>query len=419
MLRQFLRFIRGLATNWVGLSGVVVTSTVFVLFLIFELLHLTGIMTSAFIGLVSYLALPAFFVAGLILIPLGWLLHRRRTGLTTTDLLSERFDEEWLQHKAVGSTLSLWVVGLTLVNLLFLGVGSIRMLKFMDEPSFCGTACHSVMSPEWAAYQESPHSRVKCVSCHVGQGVEALIDSKINGMWQMISVTLDLYERPIPTPVHNLRPSRETCEQCHWPQKFIGDRVQSFTSYDFDEASTPKYTMLKLKVGSGEGDNQGQIHWHVSAENEIRYSSTEFERQEMAWVKVKQADGSFKAFRNKELARNVKSEPERVMDCVDCHNRVTHIYDDPEDVVDRAITKGEIDHSLPFVKRAALGALTGSWSDREGAMRGIENDFGGFYRREYPNIATTKADAIDSAIEVLRASNRKSIHHRMNIDWNS
>ena len=119
------------------------------------------------------------------------------------------------------------------------------MLQFMDEPEFCGTACHSVMNPEWVTYQQSPHARVKCVECHVGEGVGALIDSKLNGMWQMVSVTFDLLERPIPTPVHQLRPARETCEKCHWPDKFYGSRLKTVARYardaDDDERAADGY----------------------------------------------------------------------------------------------------------------------------------------------------------------------------------
>jgi hypothetical protein len=123
------------------------------------------------------------------------------------------------------------VLMLTILNLAIFGAASARMLHFMDSAKFCGTACHSVMNPEWVTYQQSPHAHVQCVECHVGEGMGALIDSKINGMWQVISLNFNLYERPIPTPVHNLRPARETCEKCHWPDFFIGNRVKTFPHY--------------------------------------------------------------------------------------------------------------------------------------------------------------------------------------------
>ncbi len=171
------------------------------------------------------------------------------------------------------------------------------MLHFMDSAEFCGTACHSVMNPEWTTYQASPHARVACVECHVGEGVGALVNSKLNGAWQMVSATFDLYERPIPTPVHQLRPARETCEKCHWPSKFYGSRLQTRIAYENDEASTPRYTTLNLKIDAGAAGDTG-VHWHISPGKEVRYASVDDEREEMIWVESLQPDGNVRRFVN-------------------------------------------------------------------------------------------------------------------------
>ena len=250
MLQRFRLFLHGLATNWVGTIGVVLTTSAFVLFVFMEALQLLGIVTNAYVGLVSYMVLPALFIAGLLMIPIGWRRYRRAAGRTTRELLSERFTPEWVASTRVyGSGLFGLIALLTMVNLLFLGAGGARMLHFMDEPRFCGTACHSVMHPEWESYQRSPHARVRCVDCHVGEGPRALVDAKLNGLRQIISATFHLYEKPIPTPVRNLRPARETCEHCHWPEKLYGERMKVFTRHALDETSTPRYTTLALRVG--------------------------------------------------------------------------------------------------------------------------------------------------------------------------
>ena len=421
------RFWRGLCTNWIGTAGVVMTTTSFVLFILAELLRVTGVVTNAYVGLITYLALPGLFVAGLALIPVGWWLHRRRTGKTTRELLSEQFDAELVQPRRTGARVVRIIVVLTLVNVVFLGAGSARMLHFMDQPQFCGTACHSVKGPEWAAYQSSPHARVKCVDCHVGTGAEAAFDAKLNGLWQMISVTLDLYERPIPTPVHNLRPARETCERCHWPEAFYGDRIKRFVHHANDRESTPRYTTLSLKVGSGKGDRRGEIHWHVAAKNEVRYLATDARRLTMRWVEVKQPDGSFKRYTNRKLAAGPApkkaaagkghQETVRTLDCVDCHNRATHIFEDPEEAVDKRVAAGKIDRRLPFARRRALAALTGSF--RQGTeVEAMERDFRGSYRRDDPAALNAFSRELDSAVGVLRDIWRRNIHRRMNISWN-
>ena len=421
------RFWRGLCTNWIGTAGVVLTTTSFVAFILAELLRMAGVLTNAYVGLITYLALPALFVAGLCLIPVGWWLHRRRSGKTTRELLTERFDADLVKPHQAGSRVVKIIGLLTLVNVIFLGAGSARMLQFMDQPEFCGTACHSVMGPEWAAYQNSPHARVKCVDCHVGTGAEAAFDAKLNGMWQMISVTFDLYERPIRTPVHNLRPARETCERCHWPEAFYGHRIKRLVRYDSDRASTPRYTTLSLKVGSGKGDKEGEIHWHVAAKNEVRYLATDEKRSTMRWVEVRQPDGKFKRYTNRKLGLAPKApakkagkkghaEIVRTLDCVDCHNRATHRFENPEDAVDRLISAGKIDRSMPFAKRRALAALTGSFR-RGTEVKAMDTDLRASYRRDDPKTLNSHSRELDAAVRAMRGVWRRNIHRGMNIEW--
>jgi hypothetical protein len=414
---RYTRFIRALSINWIGRLGVVLTTASFVTFVFFLAAEFAGLVTNAYAGLVSFLVLPVLFIVGLILVPIGWHRRKKETGKTTRELIDERFASDETTRGFFGSRVFLGIAFLTVVNVVFLGIVSSRMLVFMDESHFCGTACHEVMNPEWVTYQESPHARVKCVECHVGEGVGALIDSKINGLYQIASVTFDLLERPIPTPVKNLRPSRETCEKCHWPQKFYGRRLKTIARYAKDIESTPGYNTLSLKVDAGHGGERRGIHWHIAEENEVRYASVRDERREMIWVDVRQADGSYKRYSNRRLAAAGDAAEERVLDCVDCHNRATHIYENPEDAVDERIELRLIDRSLPFVKREAIAALTARYPNEEAAVRGIANRLRGFYEREFPEVADAKKEAIDAAIAVLQGVYRRNIHHQMNITW--
>src|SRR4029079_17698022 len=116
-------------------------------------------------------------------------------------------------------------------------------------------------------------ANARCVDCHIGPGAGWFAKSKLSGTWQVAAVTFDLSPRPIPTPVHNLRPARETCEQCHWPAKFEGDRLKVKEAFDDDEANTPSKTVLLMRVGGRQGSASRVIHWPVDPGVQIRYLS--------------------------------------------------------------------------------------------------------------------------------------------------
>lgn len=399
--------------------GVILTTSSFVTFIVLEIARLLGIITNAYIGLITYMVFPALFVLGLILIPIGWWYLKKKTGQTGRELVERSFGTD-AKASFFGSRVFLTISTLTLINILFLAAASTRMLGFMDTPRFCGTACHSVMNPEWVTYQKSPHARVRCVDCHVGEGAGALIDSKLNGAWQIISLTFNLLERPIPTPVRQLRPARETCEKCHWPDKFYGSRLTRIVHYQDDSLSTPRYTTLNLKVDAGKGSGYAGIHWHVAQDNEVRYASIDDEREQMVWVERKLTDGSYKRYVNRAImGESNDSEDFRVLDCIDCHNRATHIYEDPGDGIDERLALGEIPRSLPFIKRVTMRSVLSRYPDMESAREGIANEMRGFYDRNYPQIALTRAAAMDSAINVLFEMYARNIHPQMKIEWNS
>ena len=420
MFAKLKNFIYGISVNWVSRLGIALTTSSFIIFIVIQLAMLAGILVNAYIGLIAYLLFPSLVVIGLILVPLGWYIYVKGTGKTIRALLSERFNPVDIESGVSCSRMFRTIIILTVINILFLGVASIRMLSFMDEPHFCGTACHSVMNPEWVTYQASPHARVKCVECHVGEGAGALLDSKLNGTWQMISVTFDLLERPIPTPVHQLRPARETCEKCHWPDKFYGNRLKTIVNYKRDSLSTPIYTTLGLKIDAGKGAERSGIHWHVAKENEVRYASVDDKREKMLWVEVYQPDGSFKRYSNKDYhQQSDESKNIRSLDCVDCHNRATHIYEDPQKAVNERMSFGLLDRSLPYLNREALHAIIKNYPGRNAAMNGIANHLRGFYKRNYPEMAAENIALIDSCVNALQDIYNRNIHPEMNISWGS
>ncbi len=417
----YRRFIQNLSLNNYSKIGVVLTTSSFISFLVFEFARITGILTNAYIGLITYLLFPLIFVIGLILIPVGWYQRKKVTGESTKELLSSQFDSGEIQEGLLGSKLFLKISTFTLLNLFFLMFASTQMLAFMDQPVFCGTACHSVMNPEWVTYQQSPHARVRCVDCHVGEGADALLSSKLNGLWQMVSVTFDLLERPIPTPVRQLRPARETCEKCHWPQKFYGDKFKTIISYKHDKESSPSYSTLLLKIDVKDSKKSAGIHWHISDKYSVRYTSADDKRKEMVRVEVIHKDGSRKQYINTGVIPDNAAAltAARNMDCVDCHNRATHIYENPERALDDRIQAGLISRKLPFIKREGLHAVSKIYPDKKAGFEFIDKHIHGFYRRNFSQETMSLTAEMDQAVKVLQDIYQRNIHPGMKIEWGS
>lgn len=415
--RRYLQFIRGVSQNNIGKAGVALTTSAFLMFILMEIAWLTGLVSNAYVGLISYLALPALFILGLVLVPLGWKRHKQLTGKSTRALLSEQFDEDGTRAGFAGSGIFQTVGILTLVNVLFMIFASTQTLQFMDESEFCGTACHSVMNPEWQTYQVSSHANVSCVECHVGEGTKALLDSKINGLWQMVSVSFDLYERPIPTPVHQLRPARETCEKCHWPAKHYGDELIKSVRFTNDETPKPLYTTLGLKIDAEMGSEQVGVHWHIADGVQVRYGAVDADRGKIQWVEASYPDGSKRRFENTGIDADRTVLEEREMDCVDCHNRATHVYSEPEDIVDRMLEAGTIPTNLPFIRREALSALRTSSPDKSKGLELVYRHLFNYYRENYPETYHNRLNELQGISELLQIEYDRYIHPEMNISW--
>jgi hypothetical protein len=391
-----------------------------VLFLIFFALDLLGWHTNPYMGIVFFLILPGVFVFGLLLIPLGmWLERRRRLAGKPLDLhwpvldLRDPRQRRW----------SFFVVVATVVNLVIVSVASYSGVHYMDSVEFCGQVCHSVMEPEFAAYQDGPHSRVSCVQCHIGEGASWFVRSKLSGARQVFAVAAGTYTRPIPSPVHNLRPARETCETCHWPEKFHGDTVRVFRSYAADEANTESLTTLLVHVGGG-SDRLGVatgIHWHMNLANEIEYIATDDKRQVIPWVRLKDASGDVREYQvegvtAEELARGER----RRMDCIDCHNRPSHPFDPSADrAVDRAMAMGAISAKLPFIKREATAALAAAYPSRTAAIDAIAARLREFYRAQYPEVYMGGRQEVERAVNATQQLYRRNIFPDMNLTWGS
>jgi len=398
-----------LCNNWISLLGVVLVTTTTILWLFLLPVTMKGETENPYLGMFAFLTIPGPFFGGLLLIPLGMWLKRRREGhrgIYPPEFPTLTWNNPELRKLA-------YFVGVTtVINVVIGSQLAYSAVNYMDSVSFCGKTCHTVMEPEFTAYQNSPHSRVECVKCHIGPGAGWFVRSKISGARQLLAVTFKTYSKPIPTPVHNLRPARETCESCHWPQKYGEDRVRVINKFADDETNTLTKTVLLMKIGGG---NHGiGIHGtHLGTGVTIRYKATDEQRQNIPWVEY---DGPGRKTLYTSDAKPVPGEA-RVMDCMDCHNRPSHNYDLPDRGMDKVMAADRIAGDLPFAKKKAVEILKGNYMTRDEAAQKIPAAFIKYYQDTYPAIYAQRRDEIAKAgAEVLGVWER-SIFPEMKVTW--
>lgn len=412
---MFKNFFASITRNAISLIGTALALASLVLITSLFVMEQLGFEGGPYLGILTYLILPMIFVVGLILIPIGAVLWRRKmrrapggegSPLLPVFDLNVPHTRRWL----------LVFLGATMINIIILASATYKGVEVMESVEFCGLACHSVMEPEHTAHARSPHSRVACADCHIGPGADWFVKSKLDGAWQLVSVALDLYPRPVPTPLHDLRPARDTCEQCHWPTKFVGDKLRVIKHYEEDEANTELTTALLLRVGGANGSESSGIHWHVDPDVMIRYRSDET-REEIYEVELTDSDGTVSTYADRKAPE--EGGIWRSMDCVDCHNRPSHIYNPPASEVDRVISEGLVDRTLPFVKREGLRIISNEYGSHEEARAGINEELLKFYTENYPTIATENSDAISAAADAFGDAYSVNVFPNMQVWWDT
>jgi nitrate/TMAO reductase-like tetraheme cytochrome c subunit len=281
-------------------------------------------------------------------------------------------------------------------------VGSVELLHFTESANFCDS-CH-IMDPETTVWRNSPHARTECGTCHVGPGAIPAIQAKLANIRYLWVYPLGRYEKPIPSPIHSLRPVEVVCEQCHWPQKVYEDRLVTIPSYAEDESNSLTQTVLALKTGGGEeaaGLGRG-IHWHI--ENPVYYIATDEQRQEIPWIQA-EYNGVTTTYRdvNSQLTdADLAKFEKRQMDCIDCHNRATHIFQNPAEALDDAMSRGLIAADLPYIKEQGVAVLEQKYAtvaEGEAAIASVED----YYRTEHPDVYASREEDIKRAVAELRA----------------
>ncbi len=386
-------------------------------FLFVFLIDLFGLHHNPYFGLVFFLLLPVLFVLGLLLIPLGIVLERRRAHKGLEPRRLPRIDLNDPVHQRT----IVVVLALTIVNVLIVSLAAYRGVEYMDSTQFCGQVCHTVMEPEFVAHRDGPHSRVACVDCHIGSGAPWFVKSKIDGTRQVFAVMFNTYSRPIASPVYDLRPARDTCEHCHWPEKFHGDRVMVVPSFSSDERNTASPTRLVMHVGGGlpQLGRPAGIHWHTNPQNQVEYVATDTKRQEIPYVRLTDASGTVREYRTDAGSDDkIAGLERRRMDCVDCHNRPTHnFFATPERAVDEALARGAIATALPFARREAVAALKATYPDRASAEAEIAKRLRAFYAENDPPGMQPAAADLDQAVRTTQFLYARSVFPAMKVTW--
>jgi hypothetical protein len=374
--------------------------------------------TSPYSGILFFVALPALFVLGLLLMPLGVWWRRRR--LRAHGGLPAAWPQVDLGTPMVRNAVVLVAVA-TVLNVAIVGTASYRGVEYMDSNAFCGTQCHTVMAPQYTAFLDGPHSRVGCAQCHIGEGASWFVKSKLSGTRQLFAVAFHTYSTPIPSPVKHLRPARETCEQCHWPQKFQGDKFVVRTKYDEDEANTPSTTVLVARIGGGPAAGHVGIHGrHLDPARPISYVATDDKRQVIPVVEAVDASGQKHTYVSTEIkasADDLARGERRTMDCMDCHNRPSHTFELPERALDRALAQGRISTALPFIKKKGIELLRAEYPDRETAQRRIASDLPAFYQKEHPEAYRAHRAQVEAAIGELSGIYLRNVFPNMKVGW--
>jgi len=414
--------------HWLSVVGSIATTVAANAFLVFFLMDMTRGL-NPYSAAVAYMILPIFFVGGLVLVALGAWRGGKRPGAEAraSSRLSTALQAITVDPKTRKRLMAFGL--LTGINIAIVTIATYKGVTYTSTPSFCGQLCHQTMEPEHTVYKDSPHARIPCADCHVGHGIGPFFESKLAGARQLWHMTTGDIPRPIPTPVHGLRPARETCEKCHWPAKFSGYRMVVHHKYADDEQNSRTTDVVQLHVGGMNrrtGKYEG-IHWHVNKGVKITYEAMNKERAVIGKVTVERA-GKTTVFYPPKTYTDPKTEKDipfptkvvetRVMDCVDCHNRPTHVYARSESMaIDRAMALGKINPSLPFVKKQSLALLKDTSAPRRDAGKRYAAKLAQFYAQKYPQVAKDKATQIRYAGEELGRIYRKNIWPRMNIRW--
>jgi hypothetical protein len=396
-----------LTSHWVSMLGVALTTTAGFSWLFVLPLHLRGKVDNPYMGILTFLIIPAILFAGLILIALGIVLARRR-------VVSEI--EAATDPRAAWRKLGVFLALMTFVNVVIGTQATYKAVQHMETEQFCGQTCH-VMKPEFTAWNHAPHSHVLCVECHVAPGASGWLASKMSGTRQLLAVVLNNYPRPIASAMESNRlvSSAETCERCHSRNRDVGAPLRVISTFKDDEKNTRTETVLMVHTGGPLGGIHGA---HMGPGVQIRYAAADAKRQTLPWVEYTDGKGAVQTFTaSGATPAGIASMPVYTMQCVDCHNRPAHSFQTADRAVDAALRAGQLPVGLPFLKKTSLQLLTAAYPTAEAAAQEIPLKLTQFYRTGYAEIASQRNADIAAAGQTLLAIYNRNVFPDLKVTW--
>jgi len=392
--------------NWLTIIGSIIACINLAIIIVLFIISTIFDKGSTDLGLFIYIILPGFMILGLLLIPVG-MIRARKEQSKLSSRADARFPRIDLNDQRHMNAFIIFTIS-TIIILFLSTLGSFKAFHMTESVEFCGTLCHEVMEPEHTAYLKSPHANVACVECHVGSGASWYVKSKISGMHQVIAVMTNNFSRPIETPLHDLRPAMETCEKCHWPQKFYARSLRTIKYFLADSANSEWDIILQMKTGpeySDLGLSEG-IHWHINPAIDVSYKSENDKREIISYIKyTDKITGEVHTYKNENISvtdSSLAASETRSMDCIDCHNRPSHNYSSPSAYFDKAMLTGEISNKIPYIKQVTMGILSERFSDKDTAMMKIADSITDHYRSELTGFYDTNKELLDNSIASIQ-----------------
>jgi hypothetical protein len=195
--------------------------------------------------------------------------------------------------------------------------------------------------------------------------------------------------------------------------------LREIQRFNEDAENTEETLYLLMKTGGGtkrEGLGRG-IHWHI--ENEVWFLATDRLEQNIPYVRVVEDDGSITEYYD--VASDITPEDvagshlER-MDCITCHNRITHRIPDPPEAVNRALSKGLIPDDLPFIREQTeelLAVKYDSLEEANDAFVALEV----FYEENYPQIYAERQEELEETVRVMEEMYADMVFPEQKLTW--
>lgn len=212
----------------------------------------------------------------------------------------------------------------------------------------------------------------------------------------------------------------DTCEQCHWPDKFHGKKIKEFISFSNENQKEPEVQNIVLHTGGRNPltDTFEGIHWHVSRDVKVEYQPLDKKRTRIGRIKVTMAGGITEEYAVNDDGTAGDRGEWRVMDCIDCHNRPTHVYDRLVERVDFGLLSKKIDPAIPGIREDSITVLEREYPSREAAREQISETLLKLQAKRHGNDFVAENEAIlVQAVGFLLATYLNNVWPEMKVSW--